>query len=265
MARYPRLMPDHPQLFTAEVLTSRRLTPSFQRVTIGGPGLDGFDPRGFDQWFRLFLPVPGRPLRLPTVSGRSWWPSYLRIPEAERPHCANYTVADYRADSGELDIDVVLHWHDGDLGGRVARWATQTSPGDQIGLLDQGLMFDPPDGTGRIVVATDETGLPGVLGILASLPEHASGVALLEVPTADDVRTIAAPPGVDVVWLPRTDERKPGELALATLGATAVQRDDYAYLVGESGLATGGRRLLRRAGLGVDRITFSGFWKASAG
>lgn len=264
MARYPRLMPAQPQLFTAGVRRSTRLSPSFQRVTIGGPELAEFDWRGFDHWYRLFLPASGSPLRLPQVSGRSWWPSYLLIPESKRPHCSNYTVAGFRREAGELDIDVVLHWHHGELGGRVARWASQAQPGDPVGLLDQGLMFDPPEGSGRVLLATDETGLPGVLGILAGLPEDATGFALLEVPDAGDVRPIVAPPGIDVSWLPRSGSQPHGSLVAAAMAAIAVEPNDYAYLVGESSLATGARRQLRKAGLPTSQITFSGFWKAAA-
>ena len=263
MARYPRLMPDQPRLFTAEVQRSVRLSPSYQRVTIRGPELSGFDWRGFDHWFRLFLPAPGMALRLPKLAGRSWWPSYLLIPEAERPHCSNYTVAGCRPEAAELDIDVVLHWHDGELGGRVARWASAAEPGQPVGLLDQGLMFDPPQDSGRVLLATDETGLPGVLGILAALPQDATGLAFLEVPEAGDVREVEAPPGASLTWLPRTEGQTPGELTLAAMDAVDVRPDDYAYLVGESALATGARRLLRKAGLTAGRITFSGFWKAA--
>lgn len=262
MARYPRLMPAQPQLFTASVQRSTRVSPSFQRVTIGGPELAEFDWRGFDHWFRLFLPSPGVALRLPKVSGRSWWPSYLLIPEAQRPHCANYTVSDFRPEAGELDIDVVLHWHEGALAGRVAQWASSTQPGDQVGLLDQGLMFDPPEGSGRVLLASDETGLPGVLGILAALPADTAGQAFLEVPDAEDIREVSAPPGVELTWLPRGPGAAPGTQTLAAMAGFSVQPSDYAYLVGESSLATGARRLLRKAGLPTSQITFSGFWKA---
>ena len=37
---------------------------------------------------------------------------------------------------------------------------------------------------------------------------------------------------------------------------------DYAFVVGESTLATGARRHLRRGGLPAGRICFSGFYKA---
>ena len=266
MARYPRLMPTAPQLFTAAVASTERVSPSFQRVTIAGPELAGFEWLGLDHWFRLFLPPsPAAPLHLPKVSGRSWYPSYLLIPGSERPHCSNYTVADFRltGDGGELDIDVVLHWHDGELGGTVANWAVTAEVGSPVGFLDQGVMFDPPKDAGECVLACDETGLPGVRGILRDLDAAATGTALLEVATLGDTAEISAPPGITVTWLPRDGgPAAPGQLALAALEQVVPRPDAYAFVVGESGLATGGRRALQKAGLAPSRIVFSGFWKA---
>jgi len=54
-----------------------------------------------------------------------------------------------------------------------------------------------------------------------------------------------------------------GRRALGALEQCAVSRPNaYAFVVGESGLATQGRRTLHKAGLPKNRITFSGFWKA---
>jgi NADPH-dependent ferric siderophore reductase len=266
MARYPRLMPTEPRLFTASVARTEPVSPSFQRVTIAGPELGEFEWLGRDHWFRLFLPpAPDVPLRLPSVRGRSWYRSYLLIPSAERPHCSNYTVADYRrtSDGGELDIDVVLHWHDGELGGAVAKWAVGAAVGSPVGFLDQGVMFDPPEDARAYYLASDETGLPGLRGILRDLDADAVGAAFLEVPTADDAAEIEAPSGVEVRWLVRNGSHAtPGQVALAALGEVAPRPDAYAFVVGESGLATGGRRALKKAGLPASRITFSGFWRA---
>lgn len=266
MSLYPRLMPTSPGLFTANVVGTERVSPSFQRVTIAGPQLADFEWLGHDHWFRLFLPAPGAALQLPKVTGRGWWKSYLAIPKTRRPHCSNYTVADFRrTDSGgELDIDVVLHWHDGELSGAVAIWAVGAEVGSEVGLLDQGLLFDPPEDAAEYVLAADETGLPALRGIVRSLGAEATGVALLEVPTSADVGEFAAPSGIDVRWLPRDGRAgTPGQLALAALqDGFAPRPDAYAFVVGESELATGGRRALHRAGLPKSRITFSGFWKA---
>lgn len=257
-------MPKHPQLFKTSVLKTVRLSESFQRVTVGGDALVDFDWRGYDQWFRIFLPKsPGADLVLPEVSGRNWYQSYLAIPEHARPHCSNYTVAQFRPDELELDIDVVLHWDGaGELCGGVARWASGAEPGSAVALLDQGLLYDQPTDADEVLLAADETGLPAIRGVLRDLPPGTRGRAVIEVPHQDDVCSMPKPSGIELTWLPRKATQPPGELALAQLASWPTpSKHAYGFVVGESTLATSSRRALHRAGLAKSRITFSGFWK----
>jgi len=269
MAKTPRLLPENPRLFRARVVRSVRVSPSMQRVTVTGDDLHEFPFLGFDHWFRLFVPRPDQDaFRMPELDGRRWWPSFLAIPEDVRPHCANYTVAAFRPGAAELDIDFVVHCdRDGEPEGRAAIWACGARPGDELAMLDQGCIFDCPADTSEVLIAAEETGLPGVVGIAASLPRDAVGRIIQEVPTAGDVRELDVPAGVTVTWIVRADTEHdvPGRAALAEL-QRHVPADDrgYAFVVGESRLATEGRRHLHRAGLPKSRITFSGFWKHEA-
>jgi len=269
MAKTPRLLPENPRLFRARVLRSERTTPSMQRVTVTGDDLAEFGYLGFDHWFRLFVQRPDQDaFRMPDLDGKKWWPTFLAIPEDVRPHCANYTVAEFRAESREMDIDFVVHTGaDGEPEGRAAIWACAARPGDELAMLDQGCIFDVPEGTSEVVIAAEETGLPGVVGIAASLPRDTVGRIIQEVPTAGDVRELDAPAGVAVTWIVRseTEHTVPGRAALAELQRhVPADEHGYAFVVGESTLATEGRRHLHRAGLPKSRITFSGFWKHEA-
>ncbi|NRD27293.1 siderophore-interacting protein [Frigoribacterium sp. VKM Ac-2836] len=293
--RRPPVKPAEPRLHRLEVLRSKRVSPSFQRVTVVGDDLHEFGDMGFDQWFRLFLPLPGSgSLRLPRATTSLWYAQYLAIPEPERPHCANYTVREFRpagsgasssdASRAQLDIDFVLHRGDsGELEGGAAIWACAARPGDALGLLDQGVLFNAPDDATEIHLVADETGLPGTEGIVRSLHRASVGSVIQEVPTRADVRPLDAPDGVEVTWVVRDEldpralgggagaagagagagaDFLPGEGALAALlSRSAADPRAYAYVVGESALATGGRRHLHAAGLPKDRITFSGYWK----
>ncbi|WP_144751470.1 siderophore-interacting protein [Curtobacterium pusillum] len=269
MAKTPRLLPENPRLFRARVVRSERTTPSMQRVTVTGDDLAEFGYLGFDHWFRLFVQRPDQDaFRMPDLDGKKWWPTFLAIPEDVRPHCANYTVAEFRAESREMDIDFVVHTGaDGEPEGRAAIWACAARPGDELAMLDQGCIFDVPEGTSEVVIAAEETGLPGVVGIAASLPRDTVGRIIQEVPTAGDVRELDAPAGVSVTWIVRseTEHTVPGRAALAELQRhVPADEHGYAFVVGESTLATEGRRHLHRAGLPKSRITFSGFWKHEA-
>jgi NADPH-dependent ferric siderophore reductase len=265
MAKRAHTVPRHPRLYRVEVRRTERLTPHMHRVTVGAEALTGFPSMGFDHWFRLFVRLPHQSdFDLPEISGRKWWDQYLAIPEPARPHCANYTIADLRTADGELDIDFVVHLGpDDEPEGRAAIWACTAAPGERLALLDQGILFDPPDDATEVTIVADESGLPGVTGILRSLPAGTVGRVIQEVPTTADRRELTCPAGVELTWIDREDHGVvPGIRALKALRSLdEVDPRGYAFVVGESALAAGGRRHLHRIGLPKDRITFSGFWK----
>ena len=241
-------------------------------MTIASEELSDFSYLGFDHWFRLFLPHPDQAeWRLPTATSKLWYAQWLATPSRQRPHCANYTVADFRPAEMELDIDVVLHRRlSGELEGRVAQWAATAGPGDPVALLDEGLLFNPPPDTSTVLLAGDESALPALAGILRSLPPSTTGHAVLEVPAQADIRDLPRPAGLELHWAVRAEldsTATPGAAALTALTGLARTggfdpTQTYAFLVGESRLATEGRRHLVRQGLAKDRITFCGFWKS---
>lgn len=57
-----RKVPER-RVVAATVLRRARPSPSFARVTLGGEALARFEPLGFDQWSRMFIPQgrPGEP------------------------------------------------------------------------------------------------------------------------------------------------------------------------------------------------------------
>jgi NADPH-dependent ferric siderophore reductase len=196
------------RLFRARVRRTRRLSPSFVRITFTGEDLHEFADNGFDQRIKLVLPLPGRGLAdLPTGSG--WYAEWRQLPEGRRNPVRTYTARAVRPDQREVDVEMVLH---GDTG-PASRFAAGARPGDEIALLGPdrlfpgrhgGVEFTPPAGhTGPVLVAGDETALPAVAGILERMPEDASGEVVLEVPCAEDVLPLEVPPGFTVTWLVR--------------------------------------------------------------
>ena len=121
------------------------------------------------------------------------------------------------------------------------------------------------DSTKRFLVA-DETGLPAVAGICATLPAGASGLAIVEVPSADDALDFEHPAGITVRWVVREHGVKPGTLALQALKEAALPVAPFhAYLVGEQALPTDGRRhLVTERGVSKDLVSFCGYWRVGA-
>lgn len=266
------LKPTDPHVLRLTVSRTERVSPNFMRVTLAGDDLAKFTRMGWDQWFRLFLPQePTVQPRLPTSAGARWWPQVLRMPAHERPHVRNYTVSDYRDEhgdqQGELDVDFVMHASDADDGsdaGVAAAWAASAEAGWPVGLLDQGIGWNPPARPQHILVVGDETALPAVAGIARDLPADVRGTIIVEVPHAGDRRELGQPDGVDVQWIVRDgDSHKPGRQALAAAASVEFGEPDgmYAYVSGEQALATGLRRALVGRGVPKSHITFCGYWR----
>jgi len=252
-------------LYTAQVIRREQVTPHMVRVTIGGDDLARLPHRGYDHWFRLFLPRPDGETDFSAVPDRfnmKGYARYLAADAAKRPPFRNYTIREHRPAAAELDIDFVAHGAEG-IGGP---WAQRAEAGERVAFIDQGRGFDPL-GDGEVVLVGDESALPAIVGILRDLPRDAVGTAILEVPCSDDAQAVDAPAGVDVQWLPRPDPHgRPGEVALEVLRAFTPSDPGraQAYVAGEQRLAAEGRRRLVAAGVPKSRIVFTGYWRYGA-
>jgi NADPH-dependent ferric siderophore reductase len=264
-----RVKPAADGLLTLHVQRREQISPSFARVTLGGGDVDAFAPMGFDQWFRLFLPVSEQSLsRLPNKLDTLSYLRYLAIAKTDRPVLRNYTVRAFRPDGAngpELDVDFVLHGSGADSG-PAAAWAESCGPGDAVAILDEGISYNPPaDRAGHTILVADETGLPAAAGILSSLGREVTGAAIIEIPHADDAQSIDAPAGVEVEWVVRSDPHaRPGAAALAAASALPVPAQPFfAWAVGEQSLPTSMRRHWVQAGVPKSAVSFCGYWKSA--
>jgi NADPH-dependent ferric siderophore reductase len=262
-----------PHVVMAEVVNTKRITPNMMRVTLGGDELAQFTPVGYDQWFRLFLPRAGQDmLRLPTRTSGLWYAEYLATPKARRPWVRNYTIRAARPDLHEVDVDFVLHGGDdpaapeAHVSGPGAGFAEAADRGMRVGVLDQGVAYNPRHAHDWTLLVADESGLPAVAGICESLPEDARGVAVVEVPTAADKQEFRTPAGVELRWVVRSAPHDvPGQAALAELCGLELSGfgpQVYAFAAGESSLATGARRhLVTERGVPRTHVDFVGYWR----
>lgn len=274
MAFSKLVKPESSELIHLTVQRTERLAPHWIRVTLGGGEIERFRPMGFDQWFRLFLPIGGDAglERVPAKANKMFgYFKFLRIPDGERPVMRNYSVRAYRAAVGErgaeIDVDFVLHGSAADgTAGPASRWAETCEPGEHVLIIDEGLTFNPERGTERVLLIGDETALPAIASIAASLPDTATGRAIIEVPSAEDALEFPHPAGIDVVWITRTDHELPGSLALGELrDSTLPDAPFHTYAAGEQALASGVRKLLvSERGVDKNSVSFCGYWKIGA-
>ncbi|MFS0853111.1 siderophore-interacting protein [Microbacterium sp. 179-I 3D4 NHS] len=274
MAFSKLVKPESAELLHLTVLRTERLSEHWMRVTLGGGDIAKFRPMGFDQWFRLFLPIGGDAglERVPAKANRMFgYLKFLRIPDGERPVMRNYSVRAYRPATvergAEIDVDFVLHGSAADgTAGPASRWAEICEPGEHVLLIDEGLTFNPERGTDRVLLVGDETALPAIASIAASLPASATGTALIEVPSPDDALAFPHPEGLAVEWIVRPHDAQPGVLALERVAEQELPPAPFhAYAAGEQSLASGVRKLLvGERGVDKGAVSFCGYWKVGA-
>ena len=295
-----------PLLFVElEALSVERISPSFVRTVLGSPELAEYGIEGprYDQRIKLIFPGERQtaPAALDEKSMEAWW----ELPEEERGHMRTYTIRDVLGSGRETRFVVDIVVHEDGLAGPGGTWALNAVPGDRVQVMAPrrgvdfgGIEFAPPQ-VSHLLLVGDETALPAISSILADLDAASVGRVFIEVPDAADILDLAAPPGMELCWLPRghTDSGArlvpairahfglgPGEWATdaeidpdlwetptwSSSGADVGQdarsdgplADLYAWIAGESKMVTTLRRALVKD-LGVERsqVAFMGYWR----
>lgn len=249
-----------------EVTVARvvELNPVMRRITLAAPEIRDYSLLGPDEFFGLLMPGTDGCLHLPDPGRSNVRAAISEMSEDEQPGLRWYTIRSIRRREGEVDVDIVTH---GDSGPGSA-WATAVQVGDVAGFRSGGALYSSFDCRRQLLVA-DETALPALLAILEErdrrgLPGLAAGIeAHVEVPSSSVLDGMEMPSDVAVHL---RGSAAPGTAVLAALvdspGSSADL--DYAWLCGESGLATSLRRHLVQQGMDKRQITFSGYWKLGA-
>ncbi|WP_433325908.1 siderophore-interacting protein [Spirillospora sp. CA-294931] len=248
--------------FDVIVLRTRRLSPTMRRITFAGH-LDEFASGGRDQRLKLFLPRPHQNAPLvPTDAGDQWFNAWRELDPDERGIMRTYTVRHQRP--GEFDLDFAVH---GD--GPASDWAVTAEPGDRVTVLgpaepdNPGVDFRPPDGTGWVLIAGDESALPAIGGILADLPGNLRAKVWIEVAHGADIQDLPSAADADITWLVRRE----GIHLLGAVRAAELPADGspYAWIAGEAGAVKALRRhLVNERGFDRGAVTFTGYWRLGA-
>jgi NADPH-dependent ferric siderophore reductase len=255
---------------TARAVTvqrTERLTPSLVRVVVGGPGLAGFErPADTDAYVKVVFVHPDVPRPLPRVPGAPAEDAPVDLdavrdllaPE-HAPRMRSYTVRDFDAVAGELTLDFVVQ---GDAG-VAGPWAASARPGDEVLLVGPGGGWTPDPAAGFHLLAGDLSALPAVAVCLEALPEDATGCAVLEVHGPEDELALRGPAGVEVRWVHQGDTRPGTRLVEAVRALPWPAGDVSGFVHGEAGAVRELRRYLRvDRGLGLERLSVSGYWRA---
>ncbi|MFI8868324.1 siderophore-interacting protein [Streptomyces sp. NPDC053707] len=237
-----------------EVVRTAMVGAGLLRVTLGGPGTEGFEAHSPDEHVKLLFPDPDGSLRLPEPDG-----AMLRWPRPA-PVSRQYTVRRYDPVSGEIDIDVALH-----EGGLASEWASAARPGAVMHLAGPPGGLIVPHSYDRYLLAGDITALPAIARWSEELPRAAKGWAFIEVLDPAQEIELSAPEGVAVRWLHRDSRAADADEALVrAVTAVAVPEGErlYVWVAGEAGQIKPLRRWVRdELGLGKADHDITGYWK----
>jgi NADPH-dependent ferric siderophore reductase len=246
---------SRPQV-TLTVLRREQLSAHMVRIVAGGPGFADYVNNDYvDRYVKIAFPQPGveypEPLDL--------WAIRDTMPREQWPYTRTYTVRWVDTAAGELAIDFVVHGDEGLAG----PWAAKAEPGDSLIFTGPGGAYNPDPAADWYLLAGDEAALPAMAAVIESLPEHARGVAFIEVGTDADVQEISAPPGLELVWLQRAGvpAGESGQLVEAVRNAAWPDGRVNVFAHGERGYMKGLRDVLfRERGLERSQVSLSGYW-----
>lgn len=200
---------------TATVVETSRIAPNCLRLTMSAPTL-------FDDL-----------LLAPTAWLRFWFPDPAG---SDTEFQRAYTIVRADPDSGEFDVDVVLH----EPAGPACQWAAQAEPGMTIPVMSLGSSkFDIPDElpAGFLLIG-DPASIPAINSILAALPPDVDVEVYLERhDSTDDLIPLADHPRRRLHWVDRT-----GETSLAA----AIEDRDWSNWYAWAGPEAGSLKHLRK-------------------
>lgn len=245
------------------------LNPAARRITFAAPELRDFTLAAPDEFFGLIFPLDGGELTMPDPERTNVRAAIADLPGEERPGLRWYTVRAHRPAAGEIDVDIITHGTDGP----GSAWTLSAQVGDRVGFRSGGGLYRGFEHDGAQLLVADETAVPALAAVLDERDRRGLG--------SDRLRMHVEVPRLEVLDGMGLDRRvaageirvhdrgsaAPGSSVVAALEAdpTATADLDYAWLCGESGLATGVRRhLVKDLGMDKHRVLFSGYWKLGA-
>ncbi|AKA22798.1 siderophore-interacting protein [Pseudomonas chlororaphis] len=232
-----------------QVLRVMDLTPRMRRITLGGPELAGFISLGSDDHVKLLFPQ--------NAEQQAALETLVLGPGKDNgamPPMRDYTPRRYDLETGELDIDFVLH---GD--GPASTWAEQARPGQFLHIGGPRGSMIVPDIFDSYLLIGDETAIPAIARRLEELPAGRQVLAVIEVQDTAERQVLQSAAQVEVIWV----ERDRGQDLLDTVRGLALPGGKlYAWVATESKVSRQVRRvLLDEHRLDDEFVKAAGYWR----
>jgi NADPH-dependent ferric siderophore reductase len=157
-----------------------QLTQNMRRLTLQGQELASFPEDAEGGYFKLVFPGE----------------------DPEKPVLRTYTIAQYRPDQHEIDVDFMLHMSlDGSVDGVAAPWAKQAQPGDGMSIFGPGPATIINPDADWYLLAADMTALPALAVNFGRLPADAKGYIIIEIIADEDRQDLPVPAGMELIWV----------------------------------------------------------------
>ncbi|ASZ12208.1 siderophore-interacting protein [Chitinophaga pendula] len=160
---------------TLTVVRKYYVTPGMLRIVLGGDGVSNFEGVQTGINNKIYIPPVGADtIYFPSFEHGAWvYPA-----GKAKPDIRTYTLRALDLEKGEMHLEFVVH---GDSGPASA-WAIRAVPGDILGVAMKAKTAPLYPEADWYLLVGDQTALPVISVILETLPAHAKGIALIEVP-----------------------------------------------------------------------------------
>jgi NADPH-dependent ferric siderophore reductase len=169
-----------------------------------------------------------------------------------------YTVRDWNRERQELMIDMTLN----DGHGPATQWASRVVPGMRLEISGASRStFTPAPSGGSYLFAGDESAVPAITTSLASLPQTANAVAVLEVESEAERQHVISRAQTRVRWLYRSPSHPKQSLIEAVVDEVAARNPSSIWLAGEADMVRAIRSHLLAHEHPVEHISAWVYWK----
>ena len=230
----------------AQVAHTEDIGPHMRRIILQGSELSDFPSDYESAHFKAVFPRPGQ--SKPKLGMYPGFKKWMR----------SYTVRAFDQQTKKLTVDFAVNDHEG----LATNWAKNAKVGDFLGVAGPGEPKYPNYNADWHLLLADLTALPAAASILEKLPKTAVGYAFIQVPTADDKQTIAAPKGISIQWIINDNLNR---------NALLEQLDDFTWLEGNPAIFVAAeishmrainKRIKENSSYRKELTYTSGYWKA---
>ncbi len=186
----------------------------------------------------------------------------LRVPRADgKVTNRRYTIRSFNARISAATIDVSLHG-----AGPGTDWIRAARVGDRIDAIGPRGKITPRIEADWHFFIGDETGMPGALAMIETLPSRSTVRALLEIDTPADEQEPDSRQGqrLQLRWAHRLGHSVPGDtsLLLEALADIALPVGiGHVYVAAEAGVVRSVQRNLTERGLRQEQISAKAYWR----